>query len=326
MRRLGQILALLALAPFSMPLQAFAAGAPVVVVVTAKGCEPAELTVPEGEVTFQIVNKSTRALEWEILSGVMVVDERENIAPGFKQRMTTDLKAGEYAVTCGLLSNPQGRLIVTAAAGASGPVRPSATDLIGPTAEWRFFLISEAEGLVRAAGNLAATLSAGDQAKAAEALARAQSHFYHLRPALAPGDSALSGDLAGLASAGSGSPDLAARAERLIAAAKAVQARLTSSALTPGTMASGAAPALGEVAGTDQAPHARKAAIDGVRKIVDLLAPLLARADGALSDRLKTDFAALDRASGGADAEAESAALKTLMADAAKLPPALGLE
>jgi iron uptake system component EfeO len=43
----------------------------------------------------------------------MVVEERENIAPGFSQKMTANLQPGEYDMTCGLLTNPKGKLIVT---------------------------------------------------------------------------------------------------------------------------------------------------------------------------------------------------------------------
>src|SRR5471030_2544748 len=44
--------------------------------VTAAQCDPSELTVPAGRVTFAIHNSGERALEWEILQGVMVVEER----------------------------------------------------------------------------------------------------------------------------------------------------------------------------------------------------------------------------------------------------------
>jgi iron uptake system component EfeO len=84
------------------------ASAPVSVAVTARQCDPNDLTVEAGKVTFQIVNRSERALEWEILNGVFVVTERENILPGFTQKMTVKLNPGVYAVTCGLLGNPKG--------------------------------------------------------------------------------------------------------------------------------------------------------------------------------------------------------------------------
>src|SRR5882757_8116351 len=48
------------------------------VTITDATCDPNEITVPAGRATFEIVNKSSRTVEWEILDGVYVVEEREN--------------------------------------------------------------------------------------------------------------------------------------------------------------------------------------------------------------------------------------------------------
>ncbi len=53
----------------------------VLVTIHPHSCEPNALTVPAGRASFRIVNRSDRAVEWEILDGVLVVEERENIAP-----------------------------------------------------------------------------------------------------------------------------------------------------------------------------------------------------------------------------------------------------
>ncbi|MEY2832038.1 MAG: hypothetical protein RLZZ574_1296 [Cyanobacteriota bacterium] len=87
----------------------------VAMTVSNQGCEPGDLTVAAGKTTFVIKNTSDRPVEWEILEGVMVLEERENIAPGFTQKLTANLKSGEYQMLCGLLSNPKGALKVTAA-------------------------------------------------------------------------------------------------------------------------------------------------------------------------------------------------------------------
>lgn len=88
---------------------------PVDLTITDKGCEPNALKVPPGKTMFKIKNASKRAIEWEILQGYMVVEERENIIPGFVQNLTATLKPGDYGMTCGLLSNPKGSLKVDAA-------------------------------------------------------------------------------------------------------------------------------------------------------------------------------------------------------------------
>lgn len=56
------------------------------VAVTDSQCKPMTLKVPAGKVQFIIRNQSMRALEFEILDGVMVVEERENIAPASCRR------------------------------------------------------------------------------------------------------------------------------------------------------------------------------------------------------------------------------------------------
>lgn len=56
------------------------------IAVNDKQCEPMTLTIPAGKTQFIVHNNSQKGLEWEILKGVMVVEERENIAPGFTQK------------------------------------------------------------------------------------------------------------------------------------------------------------------------------------------------------------------------------------------------
>lgn len=62
---------------FSSAFMANAADVPQVkVTVTDKQCEPMTITVNAGKTQFIIQNHSQKALEWEILKGVMVVEER----------------------------------------------------------------------------------------------------------------------------------------------------------------------------------------------------------------------------------------------------------
>lgn len=105
--------------------------------VTDKQCEPMALHVAAGKTQFIIKNNSMRALEWEILNGVMVVAERENIAPGFYQKMTVNLEPGEYQTTCGLLTNPHGSLTVSGA--HDYQIKPQ--DLVAIAAEYKFYMI-----------------------------------------------------------------------------------------------------------------------------------------------------------------------------------------
>ncbi len=139
------------------------------VTVTAKGCEPNAISVPAGKRRFTVINGSERAIEWEILDGVMVLEERENIAPGMHQQLTAQLTPGEYAMTCGLLSNPRGTLTVTEGDGSERVTEVSARALIGPLAEYQVYLTLRGRALAQAAEQLQQQIAAGDLAAAQQA-------------------------------------------------------------------------------------------------------------------------------------------------------------
>jgi iron uptake system component EfeO len=52
--------------------------------------------------------------------------------------INANLQPGDYAITCGLLSNPRGTLHVTpTAASDAPPKRPSMVAFVGPLSEFR---------------------------------------------------------------------------------------------------------------------------------------------------------------------------------------------
>jgi len=63
---------------------------------------PSTLSVPAGEVTFQIHNAGTQEHEFEIFQGDKVVDEVEDIVPGISRDLTVTLAAGDYTFVCAL--------------------------------------------------------------------------------------------------------------------------------------------------------------------------------------------------------------------------------
>ncbi|WP_152044812.1 iron uptake system protein EfeO [Aureimonas psammosilenae] len=144
-------------------------------------CEPNALSVPAGRAQFRIVNATTRAVEWEILDGVMVVEERENIAPGLSQTLGAKLRPGGYAITCGLLSNPRGTLTVTPGT-ETGGARPELVAFIGPLAEYRVYLSLQANEFAKAASALDAAMEAGDMGKSRELLAAARAPYLRIAP------------------------------------------------------------------------------------------------------------------------------------------------
>lgn len=153
------------------------------VVVDDTRCEPGDFTLPAGLTTFEIHNASRRPIEWEILEGVMVVAERENIAPGFYSLLTVKLRPGTFVITCGLLSNPRGALVVTpTAASEAERMRPPVQSFIGPLSENRVYSITQSNRLVREVTALNAAIAAQDVALARTHWTAAHSAYQRLAP------------------------------------------------------------------------------------------------------------------------------------------------
>lgn len=157
----------------------------IIVNIHPHSCEPNALTVPAGRASFRIVNRSERAVEWEILDGVLVVEERENIAPGLSQVINANLQPGDYAITCGLLSNPRGTLHVTptAASDAAAKAKPSMVAFVGPLSEFRVYLAVQGSALIKAATALNQAVASGDLAQAQALYLPARAAYQRLAPA-----------------------------------------------------------------------------------------------------------------------------------------------
>ncbi|WP_245415016.1 iron uptake system protein EfeO [Aureimonas flava] len=281
-------------------------GADALTVVLENGtCRPNELTVPAGRTTFRIENRTERAVEWEILDGVMVVEERENIAPGLSQTLSARLRPGEYAITCGLLSNPRGRLVVTPAADGAAPSAPDLVAFIAPLAEYRVFTQLQARDLAREVGALDEAIRAGDLAKARGLYSQARAPYLRLAPvasriadlanAIDPVAAYLGGREADRGFTGfhrleyglfaqNATQGLAPISEKLVADVAALRERLRALKLSPADMTDGAARVLqllaDTTAGNGVDAYSRTdlddfdAGLSGVAKIVALLKPV----------------------------------------------------
>lgn len=302
-----------------------ATGQAVTVTIQDDACQPNEITVPAGRTTFTIVNRSRRALEWEILDGVMVVEERENIAPGFTQTMTVRLPPGEFDITCGLLSNPRGKLRVTpSAASDAEAAKPSLVNYVGALAEYRVFLVLESLALEEAARRLVQAIKAGDLQQARALYAPAHQAYKRIEPMAelfadldtrlnAPADyfGQREADPAftgfhrigyGLFAQGD-VQSLQPAADRLLNDITSLKARLRALSVPPDRLAGSAARRLLRTAeqlsaGGEQRDGPRELAnlqgtLEGTRKIAELLAPLLARAAPERQQALEQRWAAL---------------------------------
>lgn len=345
--------------------------ADVAISVTDTVCEPNALTVPAGKTTFVINNKSTKPLEWEILKGVMIVDERENIAPSFTAKLTATLEAGEYEITCGLLTNPRGKLTVT----PNGAVAPTNTasveQLAAPIAEYKKYVLSETASLVQQTELFVAAFNAGDIKKAQTLYAPTRAHYERIEPI-----AELFADLDGAIDARADAykkqeqdakftgfhrleyalwsqktvKDLKPIADKLLVDVKALQKQIGELNFPANKVVGGAAAlveevAAGKISGEEERySHTDLSDFDanvaGSKKIVDLLRPLIAKADAPLLKKVDDNFAAIDvvltKYRKGevwatydklttADRNALKAPITTLAEDLAKLRGLLGL-
>ncbi|MGX1744022.1 cupredoxin domain-containing protein [Bosea sp. NPDC055353] len=266
----------------------------VAIAITDRTCQPATLTLPAGKTSFVVSNRGERVLEWEILDGVMVLEERENIAPGQSRRLTTQLHPGEYAITCGLLSAPRGRLIVQA---STTQPRPALTlmDMVGPAAEYRAVLSERSAALGTALDTLEQAQGAGDAQAAGKARREAAALLPALHPATA-GDAELDILFSKLQAALA--EDAANVASGIKPAAEAFRSALAQRTVLPDTMLAGAISLLSSPDSETASPEDVAAA----RDIAKLLLPLTVRVDPELAGRIRSDLVALpdDAKPGGA--------------------------
>ena len=308
---------------------AFGAGAAdipqVKVTVTDKQCEPMNLTVNSGKTQFIILNHSQKALEWEILKGVMVVEERENIAPGFSQKLTANLQPGEYEMTCGLLTNPKGKLVVKGAATADAAKSNALLSLGGAITDYKTWVTAETAALVTGTKAFTDAVKAGDIEKAKSLYASTRQHYERIEPI-----AELFSDLDGSIDAREDDYEQKAAdpkftgfhrlekalfgdnsvkgmdtfADQLYTDVQDLQKRIDELAFPPSKVVGGAAGLIEEVAATkisgeeDRYSHTDlwdfQANVDGAQKIVDLLRPQLQKNNAELLAKVDANFKKVD--------------------------------
>lgn len=305
----------------SAPAAAVNADGSVNISVNDQQCEPMELTVPSGQTVFNIVNSSGRKLEWEILEGVMVVDERENIAPGLTDKMTVTLMPGEYQMTCGLLTNPRGKLIVTDSGFKPAENQADMSKLAQPLADYKVYVQAEAKELVKKTAQFVAAVKAGQVEQAKALFADTRTHYERIEPIaelfneLDPAIDAREDDFKDKAKdtefvgfhrieyalwVEKSTDGVKEVADRLDADVKKLAAEIDALNFPPSKVVGGAAVLMEEVAATkisgeeDRYSHTDlsdfQANVEGSQKIVDLFRPIIAENNAALLAKVDANF------------------------------------
>ncbi|MDO4640806.1 MAG: iron uptake system protein EfeO [Neisseria sp.] len=289
--------------------------------VSDTACDPMTLTVPSGQVVFNIKNNSSRKLEWEILKGVMVVDERENIAPGLGDKMTVTLLPGEYEMTCGLLNNPRGKLTVTDSGFKQAGGEADMEKLAKPLADYKAYVQKEANELVTKTTAFVAAVKAGEIDKAKAMFADTRTHYERIEPIaelfneLDPAIDSREDDFkAGPKDQGfmgfhriehalwidKTTKGLEPVADKLEKDVKLLKQEIDVLTFPPSKVVGGAAALIEEVAGSkisgeeDRYSHTDlsdfQANVDGAQKIIELFRPMIAEKNKELLDKTDANF------------------------------------
>lgn len=287
-------------------------------------CDTSAKSVPAGQVTLKIENKGSRATEVEIVfPDDRIVSEKENIGPGTKYTLTAEVKAGSYEIACrpGMKGHGVRQKLDVTGSGRSTKRNPA---LDAAVAGYREYAQDQADETVPLAETFAKAVRAGDLDAAKKAYAPSRLGWERTEPvAESFGDidpkvdtredgledgqkwtgwHRLEKSLWQDKKIGAGDKKLAAE---LVTDLKDWQRRVGKAEITPTSMANGAKELLDEVATgkvtgeEDRYAHTDlvdfKGNVEGAQKAYELLKPVAAKNDSALTGELDKQFAALDK-------------------------------
>ncbi|MER8031623.1 iron uptake system protein EfeO [Streptomyces bauhiniae] len=287
-------------------------------------CDTSAKSVPAGQVTLKIENKGSRATEVEIVfPDDRIVSEKENIGPGTKYTLTAEVKAGSYEIACrpGMKGHGVRQKLDVTGSGKSAKRNPA---LDAAVAGYRQYAQDQADETVPLAETFAKAVQAGDLDAAKKAYAPSRLGWERTEPvaeSFGDIDPKVDTRADGLEDGqkwtgwhrlekslwqdkkiGAGDKKLAAG---LVTDLKDWQHRVGKAEITPTSMANGAKELLDEVATgkvtgeEDRYSHTDlvdfKANVEGAQKAYELLKPVAAKNDSALTGELDKQFAALDK-------------------------------
>ncbi|MEV7784688.1 iron uptake system protein EfeO [Streptomyces sp. NPDC088106] len=140
------------------------------VTATDDSCEVSEKEFPAGHVELAIENKGSKVTEVYLLfPDDRVVTERENIGPGTKQRVTAEVKAGDYQIAC--KPGMRGKGIRQAVKATGGKTVKRDPRLDKAVAAYRAYVQAQADETLPKAEEFAKAVKAGDVGAAKKAYA-----------------------------------------------------------------------------------------------------------------------------------------------------------
>ncbi|MFI7019334.1 iron uptake system protein EfeO [Streptomyces sp. NPDC050164] len=296
------------------------------VTATDDKCEVSRKEFPAGHVELAVENKGSKVTEVYVLfPDDRVVTERENIGPGTKQRVTAEVKAGDYQIACKPGMKGDGIRQTVKATGGKTIQRDPRLDKA--VAAYRAYAQAQADETLPKAETFARAVRDGDLEAAKKAYAPSRIGWERTEPvAESFGDIDPKVDVRedGLEADQDPATDWTGwhrlekalwqdkkigdrekeLADRLVSDLKDWQSRVGKAEITPTSMANGAKELLDEVAtGKVTGEEERyshtdlvdfKANVEGAQKSYELLKPVAQENDKALTTELDRQFAALN--------------------------------
>ncbi|MFJ5528659.1 iron uptake system protein EfeO [Streptomyces sp. NPDC093261] len=285
-------------------------------------CDTSAGSVPAGQVTLKIENKGSKATEVEIVfPDDRIVSEKENIGPGTKYTLTAEIKAGSYEIAC--RPGMQGHGVRQKLTVTGGTVAQRNPKLDKAVADYRAYAQEQADATVPLAETFAKAIKAGDLEAAKKAYAPSRLGWERTEPVAESfgdidpkTDTRADGLEQGRKWTGWHRLEKAlwqdkkvgaeekTLAGRLVTDLKDWQTRVGKAEITPTSMANGAKELLDEVATgkvtgeEDRYSHTDlvdfKANVEGAQKAYELLRPVAAKNDSALTTELDKQFTSLN--------------------------------
>ncbi|POX46292.1 iron uptake system protein EfeO [Streptomyces sp. Ru72] len=292
------------------------------VTATDSKCEVSKKEFPAGHVEVAVENKGAKVTEVYLLfPDDRIVAERENIGPGTKQKVTAEVKAGDYQIACKPGMTGKGiRQTVKATGGGSVAKRDPRLDKA--VAAYRAYAQAQADETLPKVKVFTDAVKAGDMEAAKKAYAPSRlgwertepvaESFGDIDPKVDVREDGLEGgqkwtgwhrlEKALWQDKKIGAEEKAL-ADRLVTDLKEWQEKVGTAEITPTSMANGAKELLDEVAtGKVTGEEERyshtdlvdfKANVEGAQKSYELLKPVAGENDPALTKELDKQFTAL---------------------------------
>ncbi|GHJ38046.1 iron uptake system protein EfeO [Streptomyces sp. TS71-3] len=286
-------------------------------------CDTSAKQAPAGQVTLSIDNKGSKSTEVEILfPDDRIVSEKENIGPGTHYTLTAEIKPGSYEIACRPGMKGHGvRQKFTVTGGAGSAKRDPQAD--GAVAAYREYAQDQADQTLPKVKVFTDAIKRGDLEAAKKAYAPSRIGWERTEPvaeSFGDIDPKVDTRADGLESGQKWTgwhrlekalwqdkkigPAEKALAGQLVTDLTDWQQRVGKAVISPTSMANGAKELLDEVATgkvtgeEDRYSHTDlvdfKANVEGAQKAYELLKPVAAKHDAALTKELDKQFASLN--------------------------------